>query len=140
MDAEIATLAMSGAGTIVGLMATDAWSAFKARIASLYATYKPSSKELVELELEESRVELASAQDTSDSETERELRLQWQGKLRRFLVANPDALAAFREIVEEFAAELPDSSRPRIGRIEMHGEASSGGRVYQQGQGTQYNK
>ena len=92
MDAEVALLAQSAGTTLVALMATDAWHRARDGITQLWRRTQPERAETVAAELEAGREDvLAAAAD--DQQTLEELRLQWQGAVRRLLVARPAAVA-----------------------------------------------
>jgi hypothetical protein len=89
MEAELASLAVSGANTLVGLMASDGWQAVRSRVAALFR-----HRDDVAGELEESRAELTAAAGTA-----------WRLRLRRLLRDDPAAAAALRELIAEYASD-----------------------------------
>jgi hypothetical protein len=139
MDPELVALASTGASTLVTLMATDAWDQAKRAVAALFARSRPEAISLVERELDESRSELVAALDRGDDLTEPELITQWQGRLRRLLATDPGIETALRALVDDLEASASHVSI-RTENIEMRAKASDHGRVYQQGQGVQYNR
>ena len=127
MDAEVALLAQSAGTTLVALMATDAWHRARDGITQLWRRTQPERAETVAAELEAGREDvLAAAAD--DQQTLEELRLQWQGAVRRLLVARPDAVAELRALLDQLD---PDGSVAR--QITQHATASGQARVYQAG-------
>ena len=127
MDAEVALLAQSAGTTLVALMATDAWHRARDGITQLWRRTQPERAETVAAELEAGREDvLAAAAD--DQQTFEELRLQWQGAVRRLLVARPAAVAELRALLDQLD---PDGSVAR--QITQHATASGQARVYQAG-------
>ncbi|MEU4258398.1 hypothetical protein AB0B42_07505 [Streptomyces fradiae] len=127
MEAEVALLAQSAGTTLVALMATDAWHHVRDGITQLWRRTQPERAETVAAELETVRDDVLAATDAGDQQTLDELRRQWQGMVRRLLVARPAA--------EELRALLdrldPDGSAAR--QITQHATASGQARVYQAG-------
>ncbi|MGW4200646.1 hypothetical protein [Streptomyces sp. NPDC004726] len=128
MDAEVALLAQSAGTTLVALMATDAWQHMRDGITRLWRRTQPEHADTVAAELEAGREEVLAVIATDDQEALEELRLQWQGSVRRLLVARPDAVEELRALLDRLD---PDGSATR--RITQHATASGRGRVYQAG-------
>lgn len=128
MDAEVALLAQSAGTTLVALMATDAWHRARDGITQLWRRTQPERAETVAAELEAGREDVLAAAAADDQQTLEELRLQWQGAVRRLLVARPDAVAELRALLDQLD---PDGSVAR--QITQHATASGQARVYQAG-------
>ncbi|NUV53536.1 hypothetical protein G6W51_11555 [Streptomyces coelicolor] len=128
MDAEVALLAQSAGTTLVALMATDAWPHVRDGITQLWRRTQPERADTVAAELEAGREDALAAAATGDQETLDELRLQWQGTVRRLLVARPAAVQELRALLDRLD---PDGSAAR--RITQHATASGRARVYQAG-------
>lgn len=128
MDAEVALLAQSAGTTLVALMATDAWQHMRDGITRLWRRTQPERADTVAAELEAGREDVLAAIATDDQETLDELRLQWQGSVRRLLVAQPAAVEELRALLDQLD---PDGSVAR--QITQHATASGQGRVYQAG-------
>lgn len=128
MDAEVALLAQSAGTTLVALMATDAWQHVRDGITRLWRRTQPERADTVAAELEAGREDVLAAIATDDQETLDELRLQWQGSVRRLLVARPAAVEELRALLDQLD---PDGSAAR--QITQHATASGQGRVYQAG-------
>ncbi|MFH8341414.1 hypothetical protein [Streptomyces sp. AM6-12] len=102
MEAELVTLVGTGATTVVGLMATEAWEQAKRRLVRIFA--RGGEAGAVAGELEESRTALATAAGTADEQDlTSDLTASVRLRLRRLLEQNPDAAAELRLLVEEFA-------------------------------------
>ncbi|HCA86155.1 MAG TPA: hypothetical protein DEQ61_12020 [Streptomyces sp.] len=128
MDAEVALLAQSAGTTLVALMATDAWHRVRDGITQLWRRTQPERAETVAAELEAGREDVLAAAAADDQETLDELRLQWQGMVRRLLVARPAAVEELRALLDQLD---PDGSAAR--QITQHATASGQARVYQAG-------
>ena len=128
MDAEVALLAQSAGTTLVALMATDAWHRARDGITQLWRRTHPERAETVAAELEAGREDVLAAAAADDQQTFEELRLQWQGAVRRLLVARPAAVAELRALLDQLD---PDGSVAR--QITQHATASGQARVYQAG-------
>nr|WP_228678957.1 hypothetical protein [Streptomyces gancidicus] len=109
-------------------MATDAWHHVRDGITQFWRRTQPERADTVAAELEAGREDVIAAADADDQETLDELRLQWQGTVRRLLVARPAAVQELRALLDQLD---PDGSAAR--RITQHATASGQARVYQAG-------
>lgn len=108
MEAELAGLAASGATTVVGLMASDAWTQVRTRLARFFARDgAEGAQEAAGDDLERSREELAEARQAQDAGTEDDVRAEWRLRLRRMLQADPAAADELRRLLAELAPEPP---------------------------------
>ncbi|MFH9174364.1 hypothetical protein [Streptomyces albogriseolus] len=128
MDAEVALLAQSAGSTLVALMATDAWHQVRDGITQLWRRTQPERAETVAAELEAGREDVLTAAAADDQETMEELRLQWQGMVRRLLVAQPAAIEELRALLDRLD---PGGSAAR--QVTQRATASGQARVYQAG-------
>ncbi|WP_109001336.1 hypothetical protein [Streptomyces rishiriensis] len=128
MDSEVALLAQSAGTTLVTLMATDAWHRVRDGITQLWRRTQPERAETVTAELEATHEDVLAAAAAGDQETLDELRLQWQGSVRRLLVARPAAVEELRALLDRLD---PEGSAAR--QISQHATASGQARVYQAG-------
>lgn len=128
MDAEVALLAQSAGTTLVALMATDAWHHVRDGITQLWRRAQPERAETVAAELEAGREDALVAAAADDQATLDELRLQWQGMVRRLLVTRPAAVEELRALLDRLD---PGGSAAR--QITQHATASGQARVYQAG-------
>ncbi|MEV4876811.1 hypothetical protein [Streptomyces cyaneofuscatus] len=101
MEAELTALAASGATTFVGLMATEAWSQVRGRLARFLARGEDS--EAVDAELEESREDLVAARRSGDEDSAEDIAAAWRVRLRRALRDNPEAAGELRDLLDELA-------------------------------------
>ncbi|MCP9207379.1 hypothetical protein [Streptomyces cucumeris] len=132
MDPQIADLARTAGTTMVTLMTTNAWESARDGLVSLWQRFQPARAESIGEELEASRADLLLARETGDAESEAELTTEWQGRVRRLLVARPEVAEELRRILDELNPRLPDQ-RPAVGEIHLTAEASGSGRIYQAG-------
>ncbi|MFF0711337.1 hypothetical protein ACWEVM_07420 [Streptomyces bauhiniae] len=105
MEAELAALVTSGATTVVGLMATEAWEQARQRLVRLFA--RGGTTTAVDGELDELRGQLVAAAGSPDEEelagdVTGTVRTRLRGLLRQDVTA-ADELSAF---VDEFAPLL----------------------------------
>ncbi|WP_063762252.1 hypothetical protein [Streptomyces sp. NRRL F-5123] len=106
MEAELAGLAASGATTVVGLMASDAWAQVRARLARFLARGgAEGAEEAASADLERSRGELVEARQARDAGTEDDVLAEWRLRLRRTLQADPAAAEELRRMLAELAPE-----------------------------------
>jgi hypothetical protein len=99
VEAELAALATSGATTMVGLMATDAWSQVRGRLARLLA--RGGETGAVDAELEAARQELDAARAAGDDLAASDVETEWRTRLRRMLRADPAAAQELRLLLAE---------------------------------------
>jgi hypothetical protein len=128
VDPEVTALAQSAGATLVTLMATDAWHRARDGITQLWRRTQPERAETVVAELEAGREDVLAAVAADDQETLDELRLQWQGLVRRLLVARPAAVEELRALLDQL-----DPGASAAPRITQHATASGQARVYQAG-------
>jgi len=137
VDAEIAALISSGATTLIGLMATDAWTRAKGAASSLFAKSSPQEREQIEVELDQTRAQLLEARESGDVELETELESEWRSRLRRAVSADSELIAELDDFVREYGSERPAAD---AGTVKITGNARGKARIYQQGHGVQYNR
>ncbi|GAA1500939.1 hypothetical protein [Streptomyces synnematoformans] len=128
MDPEAALLAQSAGITLVTLMTTDAWQRTRDGVTQLWRRMQPHRAEAVAAELAATRDDVLAAEAAGDRESVDELHAEWQGRLRRLLVARPDAAAELRALLGEL--------EPRAGTdpaVVQHARASGQARIQQAG-------
>lgn len=131
MGPEIAELARTAGTTMVTLMAGQAWESAREGLVSLWQRFQPARAETVGSELEATREDLLLARESGDTDTEAELTGEWQARVRRLLLAQPEVADELRRILAELSPELPDQ-RPSVD-VRLRAEVSGSGRVYQAG-------
>lgn len=133
VDPEIAALAGTAGTTLVTLLTTEGWERAKDAIASLWRRPQPERVDSIEAELRTTREELLAAQASGDPATEAELRVEWQGRIRRLLVAHPAMAEELRSALAQLA---PDA---QLGAsVTQRASASGEARVYQAGRDLHY--
>ncbi|MGW0879424.1 hypothetical protein [Streptomyces sp. NPDC002671] len=128
MDSDTALLAQSAGVTLVTLITTDAWERTREGITQLWRRMQPHRAEAVAAELEATREDALAAGEAEDQETLGELHLEWQGRLRRLLAAQPGAAVELRRLLDDL--EPRGAARPAI---TQHASASGHARIYQAG-------
>ncbi|GLF97167.1 hypothetical protein SYYSPA8_22740 [Streptomyces yaizuensis] len=113
-------------------MTTDAWERSREGIVRLWRRVQPHRAELVAAELDASQEDVVRADTADDEETLNELRLQWQGRLRRLLADQPEAVEALRDLLDELRPEgAEEAGAPSA--ITQRATASGSARIYQAG-------
>ncbi|GAA1232985.1 hypothetical protein GCM10009665_24090 [Kitasatospora nipponensis] len=130
MDPEIAALATSAGGTVVTLMATEAWQRTRDGLVALWRRAEPERAEAVGGELDIARDDLARARQGGDLRSEHEVLAQWQDRLRHLLAAQPAIAEELRLLLESVTAAPGTAASPVV---RLRAEASGHGRVYQAG-------
>ena len=102
MEAELVALAGTGATTIVGLMATEAWDQARQRVVRLFARGGGDASAM-DGELTASRAALIAAPEEETADVTASVRV----RLRRLLAENPEAAEELRLLVEEFEESAP---------------------------------
>ncbi|MFE8950968.1 hypothetical protein [Streptomyces althioticus] len=131
MDPEIAALAGTAGTTVVTLMVTNAWESARDGMVALWRRFQPARAESIGEELEAGRADLLLARQAGDADSEAELTVEWQGRLRRFLLARPEAAEELRRVLDELTPQLPGDTAPE--QIRMEARASGSVRIYQAG-------
>jgi hypothetical protein len=129
VDTELTALTQSAATTLVTLLAGDAWQRIRDAVTRLWHGVQPHRAENIAGALEASREDLLAADAAGDQETVDELRLQWQGRFRRLLAAEPAAAGELRRLLDEVAP----SGAAADAAVTQHATASGHARVYQAG-------
>lgn len=110
MEAELVALAGTGATTIVGLMATEAWDQVRQRVVRLFTRGGDGSANAMDDELTASRTALVAAPEEETADVTASVRM----RLRRLLAENPEAAEELRLLVEEFTPAQNNSVRNTI--------------------------
>ncbi|MEU8759083.1 hypothetical protein [Streptomyces sp. NPDC048659] len=114
MEAELVTLATAGATALVQQMVTEGWERARTRIAGYFAARSGADEAAIGEELDAAREDLLSAERSGDpdaaAEAQSEARTEWRARMRRSLLADPNAAGELRRILDELSG--PDSSAP----------------------------
>ncbi|MEU3555578.1 hypothetical protein [Streptomyces fragilis] len=135
MDPELAAIAGTAGTALVTLMATDAWERVRDGIAALWRRADPERAEVIDAELDLTRRDLLAAEADGDPESPAELSAEWQGRLRRFLVAHPEEAEPLRALLAELRAPAP-----AVPTVTQHATASGQARVYQAGRDQRFGR
>ncbi|MET8469062.1 hypothetical protein ABZY90_00310 [Streptomyces sp. NPDC006422] len=130
MDPEIVALAGTAGTTLIGLLTTEAWQRARDGVAALWRRAEPARADAISAELEITRADLLAAQSDGDTDSPTELGAEWQGRIRRLLVAHPEEAQALRALVDELRPLVPDVTSVTV---TQHATASGHARVYQAG-------
>ncbi|WLQ33987.1 hypothetical protein P8A18_11285 [Streptomyces castrisilvae] len=128
MDAEITLLAGTAGTAIATLLATDTWNGVRSGVITLWRRVRPDREEQVAAQLDTSRQDLLGARSNGDEETEREIAAEWQGRIRRLLVAHPELVTELRSLLTEI-----DPGTSAAPAVTQRATASGSSRVYQAG-------
>ncbi|MFF7882905.1 hypothetical protein ACH40F_19600 [Streptomyces sp. NPDC020794] len=80
-------------------------------------------------ELDQTREDVLAARSGEDSQTETEIRAEWQGRVRRLLHADPSVADELQALLDELSP--PDTTSGNT--VQMRAHATGNGRVYQAG-------
>ncbi|MEW9518357.1 hypothetical protein [Streptomyces tubercidicus] len=128
MDPELTSFAQTAGTTLVTLMTTEAWQHTRDGFTRLWQRLQPDRAHIVSDELDASREEALRAHSAADQEMLHELCLQWQGHLRRLLLAQPEAVESLRRLLDDAGSQAATYAP-----ITQHATASERARVYQAG-------
>lgn len=133
MDPELTTLTATAAATVVKLLATTAWEQAKNAVGRLWRRVHPDRAETVQAELDETRTELLAARQVGDEQVEQALVGEWQGRLRRLVVADPRVVDDLRRVVAQLRSVLAAVDLQQGSMITMQARAFGHSRVNQAG-------
>lgn len=114
-------------------MATDVWERTRDGFVAMWRRTQPERAEMVARELEETRTLVLAAQEGGDQATSPELQGEWQGRLRRLLVAHPSVADDLRALLEELDAGTRAGDQNSVQSMRMNARATGNGHVYQAG-------
>lgn len=93
------------ASAVVEGLAGSRWERTRTAVGELWRRTHPERARTTVDVLAETRDEVLRARRDGDREAEDELVGEWQGRLRRLLVANPGLVGELRAIVDEFGPD-----------------------------------
>ncbi|MFJ5224111.1 hypothetical protein [Streptomyces sp. NPDC088400] len=134
MDPEMAALAGTAGTTLVSLLTTEVWQRASDSIVSLWRRSQPDRADAITAEIDATRNDLIAARADGDAGTSAELGAEWQGRIRRLLVAHPEAADGLRALLAELAPAAPVAPS-----VTQHASASGHARVYQAGRDQNFN-
>nr|WP_202493124.1 hypothetical protein [Streptomyces sp. SID7813] len=112
-------------------MVTNAWESARDGMVALWRRFQPARAESVGEELEAGREELLLAREAGDDEAEAGLTAEWQGRVRRLLLARPEVADELRVLLDELAPSMPEE--PDARHVHLRARASGSARIYQAG-------
>jgi hypothetical protein len=124
MIEAVAELAMTGAATVVGAMATDAWQAARTKVAGLLGRGDDSRRELAETRLERAAAEVEIAEPDRREEVRERIAAAWQVRLVDLLEEHPEAEAELRRVIEDLSSRLPPAQQSWVQHITASGQGS----------------
>lgn len=133
MDPELMELTSTAATTVVKVLATAASEQVKRAVGGLWRRAHPERAETVGAELEETRTEVLAARQTGDEQLEQALVGEWQGRLRRLVVTDPQLAEELRQVVAQLRVVLAEVDPAQATTISMQATASGKSRVNQAG-------
>jgi hypothetical protein len=110
MAAEtLAALATTGANTLVGAMATDAWQAAKGGVVRLFRRSGGEQQAAIEEQLSRNAIRVEQAQDANSAR--QRLAPSWQLELESLLAEDPDAAEELTALIAEIQKQLPPAEQ-----------------------------
>jgi hypothetical protein len=135
MDGELVALAGAAAGTVVSLLATDAWHLVRDAMGRLWRRAHPDRAAAIDAELVAARTAIMAARAVNDRVAEQALVDVWRARLLRLLAADQDAAAGVRQMLDEVLVPARTAGRVWTGDVDVRATASGDGRNYVVGQG-----
>jgi hypothetical protein len=123
LEETLATLAMTGATTVVAAMATQAWQTTRTGVLQLFRRDQ-AQQPAIATQLD-SDVTLV-AQEADSEGARQDLVPVWNRRLAAFLRQHPDALDEFQALVSTVRAELPQAQQRWVQHITAHGGLAFG--------------
>ncbi|MEV0412618.1 hypothetical protein AB0I68_17885 [Streptomyces sp. NPDC050448] len=118
---DVAALVTAGATTIVGLMASDAWTYTSGRLARLLGR--------TDTELRASRAELLLARADGDEAAAEQVEEGWRERLRTVLESDPAAVRELTELLDEVNPDWREASQATAVRNTISGGTFESGVV-----------
>ncbi|MFS8477990.1 MAG: hypothetical protein FWJ93_03290 [Micromonosporaceae bacterium] len=122
MSDPLATLAMTGATTLVAAMATSAWDFARSRVAALLGRHGDGDVE-ARLQRSADRVSAASEPET----VRREQVTRWRDDLVDVLREHPDAQDELRALIAELRTRIPQPAQQWMQQVTAHAGGSAFG-------------
>ncbi len=128
-------LAGTAAGTMVSLLATDAWHLARDAMGRLWRRVHLDRAAAIDAELVAARAAIVDARAVNDRAAEQALVDLWRARLLRLLAADQDAAAGLRRVLDEVLIPALTTRGAWTGDVEVRATASGDGRNYVVGQG-----
>ncbi|MFI0779335.1 hypothetical protein [Streptomyces sp. NPDC021212] len=123
---ELQALALSGATTLVGAMATDAWETARNRAAGLLGRHDPAQESALKAQLDNNSVLVSRAENTEQAR--QALVPMWHMQLEQLLQQERDTAGELTVLINDICAALPDSQKSWAQKVQNN-IASNGGLV-----------
>jgi hypothetical protein len=107
VEQELATLAMTGATTVVAAMATGAWESTRDGVARLFHRHGQEQVQAIAAQLDGDAAMVERAAD--QGEAREGLAGGWRLRLAELLREHPEAAAELRAQIEAVARQLPQA-------------------------------
>ncbi|MET7684678.1 hypothetical protein [Streptomyces sp. NPDC005423] len=132
MEAELTALAKLAASTLVSTMATSGWEGARRAMGELWRRVHPERADTVVAELDEAHAEMVVARRNGDERAEGDLVGEWQARLRRFLVANPQLMPELQRLIDELRPTVR-GEEPHADTVTLTANASGRSRITMSG-------
>ncbi|MFD9687777.1 hypothetical protein ACFWXO_18690 [Kitasatospora sp. NPDC059088] len=127
LGSDLTALTSSAASQLINLIASDGWAAVRSAVLALWRRSHP---ERASEDLAQARTDLLAAQeDGSEEQLRQVLAAEWQARLFRLLLAEPDLADELRALVEGALAE-PGGRLPVAGSTTVSAHVTGGGDAY----------
>ncbi|MFB9530604.1 hypothetical protein [Nonomuraea roseola] len=120
----MAELAMAGAATVVGAMATDAWQSARSAAGRLFGQGDEGRREIAETRLDRAAAEVKVADPAHRDEVRERIAASWQIRLADLIEEQPQAEAQLRRMIEDLRRQLPPAQQTWVQHITASGQGS----------------
>lgn len=127
MGPEWEALAASAASTVVGLMATGAWTQARGLVAGVWRRHRPDDTPRIEAELDRTGGLVGMAREQGIDVIEDRVRADWQSRIAELLTEAPGAHRDLTDTLTRLARLRPDSAAPTVNQ---HNEVRDNGSLY----------
>ncbi|MEW2143279.1 hypothetical protein AB0869_10740 [Micromonospora vinacea] len=119
MDAELAQLVTTAAGTLVASMADDGWQVAKQAVLARWRREQPQEVARLDSYLDRTRAVLLAAEEQDRSTVLTEQISEWQVRLREML-ADPAAERALRGVFQDAESAVSFGAPTHFGSGDVH--------------------
>lgn len=127
MIEELQDLALSGATTLVGAMATDAWQAARNKLAELVGRRDPAQEPKLKSQLDSSAELIAGAANAEQAR--QALVPMWHMQLEQLLQHDHSIADDLRRLIDDVRDSLPESQQNWVQNVQNN-IAKNGGLVF----------
>ena len=135
------TVLVTAASTgLIEALTTQTWEQARTAMVGLWRRVHPNRAEAISEELAEVRREAIAAQQRGELAVRHELIVDWRGRLRRLLDADPSSAIELKRILDEVITPmLSAEGSSMINNIVMNAHATGRSIVYQAGRDVNIN-